>query len=126
MVPFHPSFFPVIIPFHLCSWFNKKLHFHLFKFTHSENKLPGNNFVAKCFPCLCNAEGYFHTTGFLHIQKIYKNSLCCFGAQIYRSGIISYRTHLRTKHKIKLSYLCPVARTAYRTNNFTIFYNLFH
>ena len=46
---------------------NEKLHFHLFKFPHTKNKLPCNNFISKSFTGLCYAKWDFHPAGFLHI-----------------------------------------------------------
>src|SRR6185437_8397527 len=54
-MPFHSFCFPIVVPFHFCSGLHKELHFHLFKFTHSENKLACYNFIAECFASLCNS-----------------------------------------------------------------------
>ena len=77
-VPAKSFFFPIIIPLYFFSRLNKELHFHLFKFTHSENELPGNYFIPKCFSGLRNSKRNFHSTGFLNIQKINKNTLGSF------------------------------------------------
>ena len=79
-VPFQPCFFPMLIPGSFGAWANEKLHFHLFKLSHSKNELAGHNFVAKCFAGLCYAKRNFHSCGLLHIQEIDKNALCRFGA----------------------------------------------
>jgi TonB family protein len=44
-MPFDTLFFPMIIPFHFRARLYKVLHFHLLKLPHTENKLPGNNFI---------------------------------------------------------------------------------
>src|SRR5690606_6597147 len=77
-VPFHSFFLPVFIPFFLRTRLNKELHFHLLKFTHAKDKLTSNNFISECFSSLCNSERYFHSTCFLHIQEVHKNSLSSF------------------------------------------------
>src|SRR5215204_97144 len=66
-MPLHSLFAPILVPFFLSTGPNKKLHFHLLKFTHSENKLPCHNLVPECFSNLCNTKRNFHSAGFLHI-----------------------------------------------------------
>ena len=87
-MPFHSFFFPVFIPFFLCAGPDKELHFHLFKFPHAENELPGYDFIAKCFTNLGNTKRNFHPSGFLHIQEVHKNSLCSFRSQVNFIGFI--------------------------------------
>src|SRR5688500_17852932 len=77
LVPAHSFFLPVFVPLFLCTRPYKKLHFHLLKLTHSENKLPCYNLVPECFTYLRNSKRNFHSAGFLHIQKIYENALGC-------------------------------------------------
>src|SRR3954470_19695021 len=58
-MPFQSFFLPVFVPFFLCARTYKKLHLHLFKLPHSENKLAGYNFIAESFTNLRNAKRYF-------------------------------------------------------------------
>src|ERR1051326_8623465 len=81
-MPFHSFLFPVFIPLFLCSWTNEELHFHLFKLSHAKNKLPCYDLITKCFPYLCNSKRNFHSSGFLHIQEVHKNSLCSFWSEV--------------------------------------------
>src|SRR5687767_3545020 len=80
LMPFLSFIFPEVVPFHLCAGANEKLHFHLFKLTHAENKLAGNNFITESFACLRNTKRNFHPARFLHVEKVYKNTLCSFRA----------------------------------------------
>ena len=75
-------------PFQFSSGLNKKLHFHLLKFPHPENKLPGNNLIPECFADLGNTKWNFHPSCFLDIKKIYKDSLGSFRTQIDFIGIL--------------------------------------
>src|SRR6478609_4688504 len=88
LMPFHSLFLPVFIPLHFFTWFDEELHFHLFKFTHAKNKLTSYNLITKGLTDLSNTKWYFHTAGFLHIQKIHKNSLSRFRAQINFIGVL--------------------------------------
>src|SRR5690606_19996545 len=63
-MPFHPGFFPVIIPFFLRTGSYKKLHFHLLKFPHTKDKLARYDFIPECFSCLSDSEWNFHSGGF--------------------------------------------------------------
>src|SRR5664279_5711011 len=56
LMPAKSLFFPVIVPLHFFSGLDEELHLHLFKFTHSENKLPGNDLIPESLACLCNAK----------------------------------------------------------------------
>ena len=125
-VPVDTCFLPLLIPFEICSGLHKKLHLHLFKFTHTEDKLTGNNFIPERLPCLRDAERNFHTTGLLHVQEIHKNTLCCFRAEINRTRLLTHRTQLCTEHQVKLTHIGPVARSTHRTGNFQIDNNLFY
>src|SRR4249920_1926888 len=77
-MPFHSYLLPGFIPFFLCTGANEILHFHLFKFSHAENKLPGYDLISKGLSYLCNTKRNFQAPRFLYIQKVYKNSLGCF------------------------------------------------
>ena len=88
-VPFQAEFFPEFKPLHFLTRTNEELHFHLFEFAHTENKLTGNYLISKCFSDLSYTERNFHTTGFLHIEVVYKNTLSSLGAQIDFHGSIS-------------------------------------
>src|SRR4051812_14448801 len=75
-MPFHSFGLPVFIPFLLRTRADKELHFHLLKLAHPENKLARHNLISKRFTNLCNTKRNFHTPGFLHIQKVYEDTLC--------------------------------------------------
>src|SRR5688500_10592188 len=98
----------MLIPLLLCARTNKKLHFHLLKFPHAENELAGYNLIPECFSNLCNAKRNFHSSCFLHVQKVYKNSLCCFRPQINFIGFFTYTSYLSGEHKVELPHICPV------------------
>src|ERR1035437_249858 len=82
LMPSHPCIFPFFEPFKLTSGLYKKLHLHLFKFPHPENKLPGNYFIPECFSYLRNPKWYLHPPSLLNIKKINKDPLCSFGTKI--------------------------------------------
>src|ERR1035437_1196748 len=82
LMPVHAGSSPFLKPFRIRTRTNKELHFHLFKFTHTENKLTGNNLVTESFTDLGNPEWNLHTASFLYIQVIDKNTLCRFRTKI--------------------------------------------
>src|SRR6056297_2806864 len=59
-MPFHPHIFPVFKPIQLFARLNKKLHLHLFKFTHTKDKLTGYNLISESFANLRNAKWQLH------------------------------------------------------------------
>src|SRR6266511_6006549 len=97
-MPFHSCLFPVFIPFFLSARANKELHFHLFKFAHTEYKLTRNNFITKGLTCLSNPKRNFHSCCFLHIKEIHKNTLRSFRSKIYFISIFTYRSKVCGEH----------------------------
>ena len=77
-MPLQTGFFPEFIPETFCARANKELHFHLFKFTHTEDKLTGNYLISKGFTSLGNPKRNLHPCSLLHIQEVYKDALSCF------------------------------------------------
>src|SRR6056300_12294 len=123
-MPVHPVLLPVVIPFHLLSRLNKELHFHLLKLLHPHDKLPRNNLISKCFTRLCDSKWQSHSTGFLDIQIVYKNPLCCFRSKINLTFPISC-THLCTIHQIELPHISPVLTPGYRASYTQVFNQFF-
>ena len=120
-MPLQAGLFPLFVPFFLGSRGNKELHFHLFKFPHAKNKLPGNNFVAKSFSGLCYSKRNLHSTRFLNIEKVDKYSLCRFRTEIQIHGRLGRSAELGAKHEVELFDIGPIARTRLWTSNFKFF-----
>src|SRR5678816_2244876 len=110
-VPPHSFFFPELIPFLLCAGPDKELHFHLFKFSHSENELPGNDLITKCFSNLSDTKRYLHPACFLNIQEIHKNALRSFRSQVNFICFICNTAELSGEHQVELPYVGPVIGT---------------
>jgi len=123
-MPFQTGFLPGFKPIKLGTRFNKELHLHLFKLTHTEDKLTGNDFVTERLTNLSNTERYFHTTGLLHIQVIHENTLCRLWTEINLHRTVGSRTHFGSKHQVELTHFRPVLRTRNRTDDFLIQDNL--
>ncbi len=87
-MPFQTNLLPFLEPIQFRSRFYKELHLHLFELTHTEDELTGNNLITESLTNLGNTERYFHTTGFLHIQIVYKDTLCRFRTKINLHGTI--------------------------------------
>src|SRR5687768_11046497 len=68
----HPGLFPALIPSHFGARADEKLHFHLFKFPHTERELTRNDLISKSFSYLRNPERNLHPSAFLHIKEIDK------------------------------------------------------
>lgn len=119
-MPLHAELFPVIEPFHFFARSDEKLHFHLLEFAHAEDKLAGNNFVAKCFPDLCNSGKEFSCGRFsVHSGNLRKFPEP-FPDEDILSSCLSKWSHFREKHQIELTNFGPVAFTTDWTNNFGI------
>src|SRR5690625_4178640 len=97
-VPFQSLFFPVFIPFDFFSGPDKELHFHLFKFPHSEDKLAGHYFISKSFSYLCNSKRDPQAAASLNIQEIHKNSLSSFRSQVKIHSTFCGSSQFGSKH----------------------------
>ena len=120
LMPFETRFFPFGEPLEFFARTNEKLHFHLFEFPHAENELARHDFVTECFSYLCDSKRDAHTSGLLHIQIVHKNTLGCFGSQVYFHGAIGCRTHFGREHQVELTHFGPVFRTTDRAYYFVI------
>ena len=70
LVPLHARFLPMGEPFQFRSRLHEKLHFHLLKLTHTEDKLPRDDFVTEGFSYLGDTERQLHAPRLLHIQIV--------------------------------------------------------
>ncbi len=120
LMPLHAALFPFGEPVEFGTGLYEELHLHLLKLTHTEYKLTGYNFVTESFAYLGYSERYLHTAGLLHVQIVYEYTLSCFRAQIYFHGTIGSGTHIGREHEVELTYVGPVACTAYGTYNLFI------
>ncbi len=128
LVPEFAGFFPVCIPFKLAAGPHKELHFHLLKLPHTKDELACYDFITKCFTGLCNTKRNFHPACFLHIEKVYKNSLGCFWAQVHYIVfriVAGHGTKFRFKHQVKQPHIRPVTGFAHAAGNFMVFYQRF-
>ena len=66
-MPLHSCLLPILKPFEFFSRTDKKLHLHLLKFSHSEDKLTCNNLISECLSDLSNTKWDFHSSGLLNI-----------------------------------------------------------
>src|SRR5579859_5202137 len=57
MMPFHPLVLPVLERLHVLARLDKKLHFHLFEFTRTENKVARRDLVGERFAYLRDPKG---------------------------------------------------------------------
>ena len=123
-MPFQTDFFPFLEPIQFSTRFYEELHFHLFKLTHTEDELTGNDFVTESLTDLCNTERNLHTTGLLYVQVVNENTLSCFRTEVYLHGTFGSRTHFGREHQIELTDFGPVLGTRNRTNDFLVEDNL--
>ena len=119
-MPFQTDFFPFLEPIQFSTRFYEELHFHLFKLTHTEDELTGNDFVTESLTDLSNTKRNLHTTGLLHIQVVYENTLRCFRTKIDFHSTVRSRSHLSREHQVELTNFRPILRSGDRTYNFFI------
>ena len=94
LVPFQTRFLPLLEPFEFIARAHEELHFHLLKFTHTENELASHNLVAESLADLCNTERNLHAACLLHVQIVHEDTLCCLRTQIYLHRCVGRCTHL--------------------------------
>ena len=115
---------PVIEPFEVSSGLTEEFKLHLFEFTCTENEVSGCYFVSEGFTDLCNTERYLFTRGTLNILEVYKNTLCCFGTEIYLVRAVFGNTDEGLEHKVELTDSCEIAASAVGAGN-VIFLDIF-
>ena len=92
------------MPLKLRTGFAEELKLHLFKLPCSEREVTGSYLVSEALAYLCYTEGYLFVCAALHVLKVYENTLCRFGTEVYLGrGVLIY-TLKRLKHHIKLAY----------------------
>src|SRR5947209_10919210 len=99
-MPLLPGFAPVFKPFFLSTRFTEKLHFHLFKLTHTEDKLAGYDLVAERLANLGDTKRYLHACRLLHVEEVNKYTLGCFGAQVNCIRLFGYGAELCREHQV--------------------------
>src|SRR3990167_3762652 len=92
--------FKTLLPF---TFFYEVFNFHLFKLTYAEKKFTWCNFVSKGFTDLRNTKWNFWRHGVNYVLEVYKNTLSCFGTEIYKTFWTGHSTNTRLKHHIKLT-----------------------
>ena len=110
-MPSHSGGSPLFVPLQLGARAYEKLHFHLFKLPHTEDKLPCDDLVAEGFADLGNAKRHLHAGGLLHIQEVDKYSLRRLRTKVDGGGVFCYRAYLGRKHEVELTYIGPVGGT---------------
>src|SRR5690606_17084354 len=120
-MPLQPSLLPFLIPFQFRTRTDEKLKFHLLEFSHAHNELPSNHFVSKSFSDLGNAEGDFHPSALLHIEKIHKNALRGLWTKIDGIGVLCRSPHLGREHEIELAHLRPIFGARYGADDVLVF-----
>ena len=111
-MPFQTFFLPFLEPFDLGARAYEELHLHLFELSHSEDELTGDDFVAECLSCLCDAERNLHAACLLHVEVVDEDTLSCLRTQIDSVGAFCQRAYLCGEHQVKLTHVSPVACSA--------------
>ena len=113
--PFQPRLEPLFMPYLVLARFDKKLDFHLLKFTHPKNEIARRNLVAKRFTNLGDTKRKPSRGAIHHILKVHKNALSGFRAQVGVTFVVGHRTHRGPEHHVKRSGRGPVGTcTAFR------------
>src|SRR5690606_31518737 len=81
-MPLKTPFFPFFKPIHIRAGTDEILHFHLFEFTGSKNKISRRDFVPKRFTDLRDSERNLLPHRLLNIQEIHEDPLRRFRSQI--------------------------------------------
>ena len=105
-----PAFFsPAFKSFIFCSWFTEIFHFHLFKFTGTENKVFEDDFVAERFTNLSYTERNLHAVRLNDILEVCKDTLTSFWAKVDKVTFVSDWTLVCFEHKVEFANGCIFA-----------------
>ena len=120
-VPFEAGLLPVFVPLFLGAGLDEKLHFHLFKFPHAENKLPGDDFISEGLSNLRNAKRQLHTAAFLDVEVIDEDPLGGFGPQVDHTAVPAHGTQFCFEHEVELPHVGPISAAGVRVGNPQVF-----
>ena len=93
-VPSHSGGRPLFVPFQFGARAHKKLHFHLLKLPHTEDKLPCYDLVTEGFADLGDAKRNLHAGGLLHVEEVDKDPLCRLRTKVDGGGVLCYGAYL--------------------------------
>ena len=98
----------------------------MLKFTNTENKVAGGNFVSEGFTYLRHAERYFFAGGAGNVFEVYENALRGLGAEVKgRCAVLGYALK-GLEHKVKFAYIGKIAAAAVGAGNALILNILHH
>src|SRR5690242_13749950 len=99
------------------------LHLHLLKLARAQNEIARRDLVPERFTDLRNSKRQLAPHRSLHAEKVDKDSLRSFRAQIRERGwivLFRVRAEKRAKHHVEIARLGEVRRTAVRTLPFDL------
>ena len=94
---------PLLMPMFVFTGFDKKLQFHLFKFTDSEYEVPRGYFISERLTDLRDTERELGRCRVQDVLEIGEYSLRCFRAQVGKGTAIIDRPNRSLKHEIERS-----------------------
>ena len=124
--PVNTELFPVCKPLKISIRLTEEFQLHLLKFSGTEGKVSGCDLITEGFTDLTDTERNFLTGSSLNILKVNKNTLCCFGSQIYGILCILRYTLKSLKHQVELADIGKIVLAAGRTGNIVVLNKCFH
>ena len=124
--PVDTELLPVSKPFQISVGLTEEFQLHLLKFTGTEGKVSGSDFVTEGFAHLADAEGNLLSGGTLYVFKVHKNTLCGFRTKVNRILRILGNALEGLEHQVKLTDIRKIMFAAARAGNVMFFNEIHH
>ena len=124
--PVDTELLPVSKPFQISVGLTEEFQLHLLKFTGTEGKVSGSDFVTEGFAHLADAEGNLLSGGTLYVFEVHKNTLCGFRTKVNRILRILGNALEGLEHQVKLTDIRKIMFAAARAGNVMFFNEIHH
>ena len=118
--------FPIGEPFQLGAGLAEEFQLHLFEFANTEDEVARGDLVTEGFSDLADTEGDLAAGGALNVEKVHKNALRGFGAQIEFAFCVFGDALEGFEHEVELANVGKVTGAAVRADDVVVFDILAH
>ena len=118
--PVHAELAPVRKPVIICTRLAEEFHFHLLKFTCTEDKVARCDLIAERFADLTDAERQLLSVSALYTLEVNEHTLCRFRSQVDRALGVFQCSLECLEHQVELTDRREIMRTAVRTRDMVL------
>ena len=117
---------PVVKPLKVCIRFAEEFQFHLLELSYTEDEVARSDLVAETLADLCDTEWKLPACGTLYIDKVGKDALGRFGAQIHRVLRILRHALESFEHQVELTNVRKIVLAAAGAGDVVFLHKVLH